>query len=583
MLRGFRGDRAVWQTATKPVEILTTGNLAGVEALIAKVERLALDGKTLIGFLSYEASPAFDKALQVSTSSGGVPLLWFAAYDALEESEADMADALPAAPAIDWVDDLAGGGYERAYREIRERIAAGDVYQVNLTRRLRASGPIGAHQLFASMLSAQPNSYAALINIGGHTVCSVSPELFLELEDDSVVSMPMKGTAKRGRTTQEDIDRYCELLASEKERSENLMIVDMMRNDLGRIARLGTVNVTDMFKVHRLPTVFQMTSTVRARTDASLLQILRATFPSASITGAPKVKSMQIIEELEASPRGLYTGCIGMIGPGRQATLSVAIRTAVVGPDGTAEFGVGGGITWDSKLENEQEECSTKALVVTKARESFSLLETMRWTPAEGYFLLDEHLSRLADSADYFGFPLDKREIMAALTDAERTFGAAEMRVRLVVDGRGRVILEAEPLKLVSWPLNVCFANAPVDVESPFLFHKTTRREVYERARSDAGNVDDVLLWNRDGQVTEATVANVVVRIGDELFTPPIKCGLLGGIFRDRLVKTGLVKERIVTIGDCEAADELFLVNSVRGWMRTKLVPPLCQQPDSAP
>jgi para-aminobenzoate synthetase/4-amino-4-deoxychorismate lyase len=306
----------------------------------------------------------------------------------------------------------------------------------------------------------------------------------------------------------------------------------MVRNDLGRIAATGSVLTTALFELERYPTLWQMTSTVEADTDADLTGTLRALFPAASITGAPKRRAMQIIRDLEGDPRQIYTGTIGYLRPDGSAQFNVAIRTVLVDKAaGTAEYGVGGGIVWDSDPDEEFAESRTKALIVGNRTPDFDLLETLGWTPAVGYLRLEQHLERLADAADYFGYPFDHARVLEAL------------------------------------------APAPLPVEhDPFVRHKTTHRSIYERARQLVPDVDDVLLWNTRGELTESTIANILVELDGEWVTPPVSSGLLPGIGRRELLASGQVRERLVLATDLSRCTRLALVNDLRGRWPVRLV-----------
>jgi para-aminobenzoate synthetase/4-amino-4-deoxychorismate lyase len=383
----------------------------------------------------------------------------------------------------------------------------------------------------------------------------------------------MKGTAKRGRITDEDRRQAQWLRNSEKNRAENVMIVDMVRNDLGRIAETGSVQVPDLFSVERYPTLWQMTSTVTARTRASVTEIFRALFPCASITGAPKVSTMRIISELETMPRRVYTGSIGYISPNREAKFNVAIRTALIDrATGCAEYGVGGGIVWDSIETEEYTEALLKGRVLTEDPGKFSLLETMLWTPEGGYFLREKHLARLLDSASYFGVPISREVLDGCLDQAAHRFRSAR-RVRLLVEENRIVNLEwtSHTPEETDRPLRVHLAKEPVSSKNLYLFHKTTRREVYESARKEYPDFDDVLLYNQTGELTEFTIGNLVVELGGKMLTPPIFCGVLAGTFRARLLETGQIQEGIIPIKQLESCTRIFRVNSVHRWQRVEI------------
>jgi para-aminobenzoate synthetase/4-amino-4-deoxychorismate lyase len=394
----------------------------------------------------------------------------------------------------------------------------------------------------------------------------------------------MKGTAPRGLTLVEDRLQAAGLRASEKERAENVMIVDMVRNDLGRIARVGSVRVPRLWETERYPTLWQMTSTVCAESAAPLEEILLTLFPSASITGAPKVRTMEIIARLERTPRGIYTGCVGVLGPGRRGWMNVAIRTLVVDRRrGLAEYGTGSGIVWDARAAAEFGECRTKTLVLGGLPPPFRLIETLAWTPGEGLLLLERHLRRIGDSAEYFGFVCDPGALRGRLAEATRGLQKPH-RVRLLLDERGGIEVSVAPLGLRAVTLSdrppttrrsrtvrVAVARDPVRRLDPFLYHKTTRRQVYEQALAGCPGFDDVILWNEEGEVTEATIANVVVRDGDGYWTPPVAVGLLAGTYRGQLLERGAIRERRVSVEELRGAKEVWLINSVRGWRRCKL------------
>jgi para-aminobenzoate synthetase/4-amino-4-deoxychorismate lyase len=451
--------------------------------------------------------------------------------------------------------------------QIKELLAAGETYQVNFTFPLRAPFSSDPWQLFLGLAQDTPTGHAAFVGMERHSICSVSPELFFTLEGGHLLSRPMKGTAARGRTLAEDIARSEWLRESGKNRAENIMIVDMVRNDMGRIADVGSVRVSRLFEVERFSTLWQMTSTVESTTSASIADILTALFPCASITGAPKRRTMQIIASLESAPRRIYTGCIGFIAPERKAKFSVAIRTVLIDHEKReAEYGVGGGIVWESEPAEEYAECQTKGRVLTEQRPEFSLLETMLWTPGEGYFLLEHHLKRLHDSAVYFGFSLDLERADREIATLAATFPSVPHKVRLLAARDGGIACEASPIsdESGSQGLRLRLAPNPVDSSNPFLFHKTTYRAVYEEARAACPECDDVLLWNEKGEITETTIFNVFVPVEGDIFTPPVECGLLPGVFRAWMLEQGTAREHVLTAEDLKRAGVFYVGNSVR-------------------
>ena len=564
-----------WIELGEPIATLEATGPDTVPALLAAVDESAAAGYLAAGYVAYEAAAAW--GLPVHGDGPGGPLAWFGLY------RPQHAHALPAVPAswrqgpagLDWQPSVTEQAYGEAVARLREHIGEGNAYQLNLTYRLRAPFADDPRRLFASLAAAQGGPWSAFIDTGDQAICSASPELFFQLDGDHIVTRPMKGTRPRGRWPAEDAAQAAALTASAKDRAENVMIVDLMRNDLGRIARPGSVTVTGLFEAERYPAQWQMTSTVEAdlRPEVGLGAIFEALFPAGSVTGAPKIRSMEILREVEDSPRGVYCGAIGVAGPGRQAHFNVAIRTVTVDrARGQAEFGVGSGIVWDSEAGAEFEECRVKAAILASPRPDFELLESLRWEPGPGCTLVDRHRDRMARSAAYFGVPFDAGAFDAALAAAVRGLTAVS-KVRLLLDAHGAFRAEAQPLEPTPAPLRVALARTPVASSDVFLFHKTTHREAYARAEAERpAGVDTVLLWNERGEVTEGVTFNVVVELKGRRVTPPVSCGLLAGTFRGALLDAGEVTEQVVTTADLARASRVWLVNSVRGWVDAVLV-----------
>lgn len=572
---------AAWLRFATPVRVLRADTAAEVFPALEEVDRAVADGLWVAGFIAYDAAPAFDPALAVHPVACG-PLLWFGIFPSPERLPSDWAPQASASPRLDWRPTVTPAAHAAAVGDIRGCIARGETYQVNLTHRLRAPAPDDAFALFAAMANAQRGRHMAWVDTGATVLASASPELFFSLDGTKIVSRPMKGTAPRGPDAESDRLGAARLGTSAKDRAENLMIVDMVRNDLGRIAIPGSVSVPRLYDVERYPTVWQMTSSVAAETRAPLPEIFRALFPAASITGAPKIQATRIIARLEDSPRGVYTGCIGWIGPDRRAEFNVAIRTVRIDRTSrTAEYGTGGGIVWDSSPTSEFVECRTKALVLFESAAPFSLLETLLWRPQGGFRLLALHLARLAASADYFDIRVDPGAIREALTAAAAGWPRQPHRVRLRVDAVGVPRVEADPFdpRRERRPWRLALATEPVDSADRFLRHKTTRRDVYDHARAAHPGVDDVLLVNERGEITETTVANVALRIGGEWITPAADCGLLRGTMREWLLRRGTLREGVLRPDDLGRATGIRLLNSVRGWIR--VLPAIVRQTGS--
>jgi para-aminobenzoate synthetase/4-amino-4-deoxychorismate lyase len=564
-----------WLVFGTPEEVCSARDRADVAGALSRACRLVEDEQLYAaGFVCYEASAGLDPAL-VTHPGGPLPLVCLGLFRAPERLDR-LPDAGRPGPRHDWAFVGTRQEYLAAIAAIKVEIAAGNTYQVNYTVRQRAEGIQDAWGLFLTMARDAP--YAAYIECGSHAIVSASPELFFELDGDKLLCRPMKGTAARGMTTAEDRERRRALNESVKDRAENVMIADMVRNDLGRIAVPGTVVAEALYAIEKYRTVWQMTSTVSASTRAPVADIFRAVFPSASVTGAPKVASMKLIAALEDSPRQVYTGAIGYIAPHRRARFSVAIRTAVVDrKSGTGVYGVGGGIVWDSDAADEYQECLNKARVLGTSvpEKDFSLLETMLWTCGDGFALLGEHLERLEASAEYFDFSLDQMVLEKRLTALGATLSpAVKHRVRLLLHRNGSAEIEARaiPPDIENRPFRLALAMSPVNTRDPFLYHKTTEREVYEQALTAAGSCDDVLLWNEERNLTECSIGNVVLRFQGLLWTPPVSSGLLAGTFRGKLLREGVIRERVIGVAELANAEAIYLVNSVRGWVPCELL-----------
>ncbi len=580
-----------WLCFSEPIAQLRTHTLADVAAVVAEAEAAADRGLWAVGVLAYEAAGAFETALATRSPVVGQPLAWFGLYP---PPQAVPPPHFPEPIAVAVAPDLSEDDYVKRVGRVHAAIAAGDTYQVNLTLRLQGDFDDDPWRVFAQLQAAQPGGFGAYLDLGDVVIASASPELFWRLDGETITMRPMKGTRRRGRWPAEDAALAAELVASEKDRAENVMIVDMARNDLGRIASTGSVRVPALFTPERYPTVWQMTSTVTAETRAGLDEILRACFPCASITGAPKASTMRLIRDLETTPRGVYTGTIGYWAPGRRAQFNVAIRTAVIDRvRRSLTYGIGSGVVWDSGPVDEYHECLLKGRALTELATAFELIETLRWSPDEGFALVELHLDRLLQSARRFGFALDLAACRAALD--ESVVGARDpVRVRLTVTRAGVPCVTTAPAPPVAWlgadptrqPLCLRFAIGPIDDRDPWLFHKTTRRGVYEQALMAArrlGSCDDVVLWNARGEVTETTIGNLVVAYAGRRLTPPVSSGLLPGTFRRWLLERGMVEEAIVTRTMLGEAEAVWRVNALRGWEAARLTGEGAQGADGGP
>ena len=557
---------------SEPVEQRAVYSLNDVIPLLQDADAAARRGLWVALALSYEAAPAFDSAFEVKAPSE-FPLAWIGVFEKPSPTDVDSTSARPVVVA-DWEPQIDKREYRRAIDSIKDYIEQGDTYQVNFTFPLRARVDRVPFSWFRAVAQAQGAAYSAYLDIGSHRILSFSPELFVERRGSQLTTRPMKGTLARGRWLEEDAERAQQLRASVKDRAENVMIVDLLRSDLGKIAETGSVLVPELFAVESLNRVLQMTSTVTAvqRPGVTVVDILRALFPCGSVTGAPKVRSMEIINELERYPRGIYTGTIGLLCPNGDAVFSVPIRTlSVDAEEDDATFGVGGAITWESTAEGEYEECRLKAKFLTDPWEEFELLETMALNDGE-IVLLDRHLSRARSSARYFGFHWNEAGVTNALDNVRESHPSRRWRIRLIVRRNGDAHIEAVPLgEPRTQPLTVKFAASAIDDRDPLVFHKTTARSRYDLELKRCQPCDDVVFWNCRGEVTESTIANVVVFSDGKHWTPPREAGLLAGTLRDELISRGELFERTITKEELAEAGSFALINSVRGWMPAKL------------
>jgi para-aminobenzoate synthetase/4-amino-4-deoxychorismate lyase len=557
-----------------PERVLTTRDPAFVPALLEEVETVLADGWHVAGYLAYDLGLSFEERLAAQLPPlAARPLLWLGIYDAPEIFDrASTADWLAAhmrggAARVDDIEfSMSRADYETAFRRVMDYIRAGDVYQINLTMlaRFRLDGDPVA--LYRDLCRKQPVAHGALIATGNETILSLSPELFIERRGRKITTRPMKGTIRRGRNAEEDAALKRELRADEKSRAENLMIVDLLRNDLGRVAEIGSVEVERLFEIETYKTLHQMTSTVSATlsADATFGSILHALFPCGSVTGAPKIRAMQIIGEVESGPRGIYCGSIGYAAPKGDFSFNVAIRTAVIGRDGRGEIGIGGGVVADSKLEGEYDEALLKLRFFREPNAPLGLIETMLWDE-RGFHLLERHLERLETSAAFFEIPFRRKTITSALEKAVKSL-LPPQRIRLVLTEDGEIDITAADLTPTP-QLRFVIAPERVSSSNPLLFHKTTQRAIYDTALAEAkaAGADEAVLVNERGEITEGSFTNLFVEKDGKLLTPALSSGLLPGTLRAELLATGKAEERVLTLDDLGTADRVFLGNSVRG------------------
>lgn len=559
-----------WLRFSDPIEELEVHRLDDVLPALDKIEqRVEQEQLYAAGHVSYEAAAAFDLALQTH-APGEFPLLHFGLFTKVEP----ITLPAPAQPVSlpDWQAQETFAIFSTKIDKIRAAIARGETYQVNLTFPMKSRFTHEPWEFFLQLVRNQQAKGAGFLQSERWAICSVSPELFFARAGNELTMRPMKGTAARGRNLEEDRLVAQQLTASAKNRAENIMILDMVRNDLGRLALPGKVNTENICCLEQYPTVWQLTSTVTAYSPATLAETFQALFPCASITGAPKVQTMQIIAATEEQPRNIYTGAFGWLAPGRQTLFNVAIRTLLIDRrNDIASYGVGAGITWDSDRHEEYAECLAKAEVLKQPLSDFALIESLRWTPGKGYFLLPEHLSRLRASAQYFNFTCSDQQVTGYLQRIAENFPATPQRVRLLLHKNGFLENTSEPLAATAaTPIKIRLAADSIHSREILLYHKSTRRQLYERLLAEAKDADEVVLWNERGEITECCTANLVVEISGQLLTPPINSGLLPGTYREYLVSRGILTERILTADDLSRSSRIYLINAVRKWRRAE-------------
>ena len=572
---------------SKPKEIVSATEPDEVGPALARLEAGTAGGLHAAGFLAYELGYVLEPKLRDLLPEGrNVPLLWFGLYDApreMSESEVDH-----------WLATHTKSGsyqftsvttawnqqeYESRFAAVQEKIRAGDIYQLNLTFKARFRLEGSPLTFYRDMRRRQRVAYAGIVDTGEVTVLSASPELFIEKQGRVVSTRPMKGTAPRAGTPEADAEARRVLSTDVKQRAENLMIVDLMRNDLGRLAEVGSVGVTDLFTVETFRTLHQMTSGVEAtlKEGVGLGDLVRAIFPPGSVIGAPKIRAMELIRDYETEPRGVYCGAIGHVTPQGGALFNVAIRTPVIFRGGQGEMGIGSGVVYDSVGAKEYAECLLKMKFLTDPPKSFELIETLLHEPGAGFWLLDGHLARLRASADYFGYAYDDAEVRAALDRAVEGRPEARLRVRLLLaeDGKVTVTAAEQPLQAPDAVMRYVVSETRVDSANPFLFHKTTRRELYDREwqhYAETVGADEVLYLNERGELAEGSRTNVFVERDGALLTPPLASGLLPGVLRRDLIAQGKAKEAVLTLDDLARADAVYVGNSVRGLVRAEPV-----------
>lgn len=563
-----------WGLFTAPEEIRDIRRLEDIPGVFDWLGSELGKGYWVTGFISYEASPAFDKVLKVKELTD-FPLAYFCSYR--KKTEIFRPEIKLSAPSkIEVIPEIDASTYKKNVRTVLDHIREGDTYQVNYTFRVSAGKIESPEEYFIYLHQNHPVPYSAFINAEDFKIISLSPELFIEKNGRTLVSKPMKGTAKREPDFGNDIKKALELSRDAKNQAENVMIVDMVRNDMAKICIPSGVKTEYLFKVETFPTVHQMVSEVRGeiKEGTKLLDIFKALFPPASITGAPKVKTVEIIDSLEKSPRKVYTGAIGAFSPDGDFCLNVAIRTLICTGEKT-EFGIGSGIVADSDPDDEWAECLLKSDYVNFRPPAFEVLETMLWERGTGFHFLEEHLERAGNSQKYFCRPWNREKVENCLGKLEFPESANFARVRLRISHNGDALAEFAVLKQKGWgkeKIRICVSGQKTSSLDAFVHHKTTNRSCYDSRYKEAieKDFDEVIFLNEKDELTEGAISNVFLKIRGKWYTSPLSSGLLSGIWRAKTMKELAAEEKILYIEDLRSAEEIIVGNSVRGGAEVK-------------
>ena len=566
------GSAALRVAFGEPVDVLVAHTLDQVKPVLQAVQERSLGGQWCVGYVRYEAAPAFDSALHVHPTTG--PLVWFGVHDA----PLPAADEAPGSPTpgdmarVTWQPGIHRTRFDGALDRLHQAIADGEIYQANFTATNTGTLHVPPLELFNAMRQAQPGGFAAYIDTGDEQVLSASPELFFDWHEGHITTRPMKGTAPRGRTPEEDTALADALRSSPKERAENVMIVDLIRNDLSRLATPFSVTVDGLGRVQALSTVWQMVTDVHAdtRPGTSLVDVFTALFPCGSVTGAPKVQAMRLIHELEDTDRAVYCGAVGVVRPGGSATFNVPIRTVLAQRDDNGSHvrtGTGSGITCDAQAAGEWQEWRHKQTYLTRASYAFALLETLALQ--DGVLQHQAaHLARMATAAAHFGFPWRPDSADQALAALCTQHPAGAWRVRLLMDNTGAARAEAYALPATPATVRLELARRPLlQARNEFVRYKTTRRAHYDAFTPTDPAVFDTLLWNAQGEVTECTRGNIALLLDGRWVTPAAHCGLLPGVGRAYWLAQGRMEEAVIHLNDLPRVKAMAFLNSLRGWV----------------
>ena len=556
-------------------DILTFKTGDSLDCFFKRLENYSKKGYWLAGYFSYEFGYSLEQAHCLLRRKSKTSLAWVGVCGKPIEIKR-KSNFPPSSKSSYKIKNIRPSISQREYgkkiQRIKYYLEQGLTYQVNFTFKEKFDFCGDILDLYLDLRRAQPTSYSSLINTGKEKILSLSPELFFRINKGKIIARPMKGTIKRGVTDKEDSEVKADLRASEKIRAENLMIVDLLRNDLGRISK--PVRTPKLFNIEEHRTLYQMTSTIegKLKKNLRLKEIFSSLFPCGSVTGAPKIKTMELISKLEKEPRGIYTGTIGYVSPQGRSCFNVAIRTIYLKKN-KGELGIGGGIVYDSKAKDEYEEALLKAKFFRDSLIQVGLIESILWDKKKGYYLLDLHLKRLKKSSKHFSIPYKEKEIKEKLEKIVST-EFKNLKVRLVLGSDGKITIEKELIKKIKAPVKIRISSKRVNSKDSFFYHKTTKRAFYERERKkglEKGYFESIFLNERD-ELTEGTITSLFIFKNKKLYTPSLQSGLLPGVLREHFLKQGKAKEKILYPKDIEEADRIYVGNSVRGLIKAEFV-----------
>lgn len=579
----------------QPARILTYNHHQSVQAFFNKINHWRGKGYWIAGYFSYEFGYALEPALHslLKTKQIDFPLAWLGVFkhpirinhNKCANGYGQISNRTSRYVLPQGKFNTLKHEYTCALSKIKYYLKEGETYQVNHTLKYKTSFAGDILDLYVALRKNQSTSYAGFINDGQRHILSFSPELFFKTTGNKIVTKPMKGTYQRGKNIDEDVHNKMFLKNDLKNRAENMMIVDLLRNDLGKIARPGSVKVSDAFNVETYPSLHQMTSRIRAELTekVSVQEIFKAIFPSGSVTGAPKIRTMKIIHELEKEPRDVYTGSIGFISPDNKMCFNVAIRTLLIDKH-RVELGVGGGIVADSKPDDEYRECKLKSSFLHKKQKDFSLIETMLWEKGI-YQFFNLHGERLKKSAEYFNMPFSLNNFKRTLFQTSMDFAPErKYTVRVLLNSQGKTDISHTLLKSFKKPVSITLSTQKVHSHNVFLYHKTTNRKLYDRERKKAlqKGFFEVLFLNENNELTEGTISNIFIKKNGMLYTPKMSSGLLPGVLRAHLLQTGAAEEKPMSMQDLDNAEQVYIGNSVRGLIPAQICPLTMFPPDGA-